>query len=145
MVHIALVGCSKLKREGSHKARDLYKSPLFRKSLVYAEMLVRPVYILSSRYDLLELDREISDYDDHLGDRPTDVRLAWAERIVDSLIAKHGQSLKLTLLAGHLYTKPIRQTLRLNGCQWKINEPMKGLSVGERLRWLNERTDLEPF
>lgn len=145
MLHIALVGCSKLKREGSHKARNLYKSPLFRKSLAYAEMLTVDVYILSSRYDLLELDRWIPDYNDHLGDKPTDVRLAWAERIVDALIAKHGPSLKLTLLAGALYTKPIKQTLRLSGCRWKIIEPMQGLSVGERLRWLNERTDLEPF
>jgi hypothetical protein len=145
MVHVALVGCSKLKREGTHRARDLYKSPLFRKSLVYAEYVSKHVYILSARYDLLELNREVSDYDEHLGDKPTDVRLAWAMRIIDELVEKHGCSLKITLLAGHLYTRPIKQALRASACRWTINEPMQGLSVGERLRWLNERTDLEPF
>ena len=64
MANIVLISCTSKKRSVKTKARYLYdKSPLFRKSLEYAELL-RPdkIFILSAKYGLLDLEKETEPY-----------------------------------------------------------------------------------
>ena len=65
MAKIVLISCTSKKRSYKTKARYLYdKSPLFRKSLEYARLL-KPdkIFILSAKYELLDLEQEIDPYD----------------------------------------------------------------------------------
>ena len=61
---IVLISCVKSKGKQPAQSQDLYESDLFRKSLAYARCL-RPdaIYILSAKYHLLDLDRQIEWYD----------------------------------------------------------------------------------
>ena len=145
-MHIVLIGCSKKKKDGQHPARELYSSPLFRKSLAYAEAIGDEVFIVSSYWELVPLDKVIQSYEESLYDKPRDVRAAWGDRIVGELLlvnpaAGIAGDIQLTILAGDMYIKPILKGVRSLGIDWQINDPLKGLSVGERLRWLNEQLD----
>jgi len=65
MAKIVLISCTSEKRSHKAKAKYLYdKSPLFRKSLEYARLL-RPdkIFVLSAKYELLDLEQEIEPYD----------------------------------------------------------------------------------
>lgn len=142
-MHVALVGCSKNKKEGEHKARDMYTSPLFRKSLAYAEAIADEVFVISSYYELTPTWKVIQSYDDSLYDKTRDVRAAWGDRIVNRLneltpLIADGSPFEITILAGDTYVRPIKRSIQVFGLGWIINDPLKGLSVGERLRWLNQ-------
>jgi len=73
---IVLISCTSRKREYKTKAKYLYdRSPLFRKSLEYARLLnPAKIFILSAKYELLDLEREIEPYDITLSNVPKKVR-----------------------------------------------------------------------
>jgi len=59
MKKIILIQCSKKKLIKPAKAKDLYISPLFKKSLAYAFMLnPDKIFILSAKHNLLPLNRK---------------------------------------------------------------------------------------
>ena len=64
MALIVLISCVSKKQNHSTPAQNLYISPLFKMSLKYAEKL-KPdkIFILSAKYHLLPLDKEIEPYD----------------------------------------------------------------------------------
>jgi len=67
MKRIVLISCSAQKEQGCLEARKLYVSPLFKRSLEYAEKLkklknVHAIYILSAKYGLIELEKIIKPY-----------------------------------------------------------------------------------
>ena len=53
---VGLVGCAKQKHIGTHPARYLYRSPLFRLALSYAERTCDEVLILSALHEVVEPD-----------------------------------------------------------------------------------------
>jgi hypothetical protein len=143
---IGLVSCSAQKLDRAAPARELYCSPLFRKSLAYAEPRCSRVYVLSAALGLLELDRVTAPYDRRLGGKKE--RSAWALRVAGILIDRHGREVDYIILAGADYAGPLATALRTyDGFRedgWhgvprdRILQPLAGMQVGERLRWLNE-------
>ena len=67
-MNIAFISCVKNKLQGEHKAKDLYVSDFFKKSINYCLTTHDKVCILSAKYGLLELDTIIKDYDMTLND-----------------------------------------------------------------------------
>lgn len=148
---IGLVSCSAQKLNRAAPARELYRSPLFRKSLAYAEPRCERVYVLSAAHGLVELDAVTKPYDRKLGGKKE--REAWARRVAGSLIGRHGREIDYLLLAGADYAGPLETALRTHdgyredralGChRWygvpreRIKQPLAKMMVGERLRWLN--------
>lgn len=132
MKTIVLISCAKEKKKvlGKVRAKDLYISPLFKKSLTYAKQLTTTenIYILSDKYYLLSLDEEVEFYDVLLKDK-TD----WGEKIVEQLreIADL-QKDRIIILAGENYITPIRDSLA------NVELPLKGLRQGERTKYLKE-------
>ncbi len=64
---VALIACTKKKRQGTFEAKYLYdESPLFRKSYQYAKQITDKIYILSAKYGLLKDSDVISTYDETL-------------------------------------------------------------------------------
>lgn len=67
---IVFLSCVKLKRNSPCKARNMYISDLFQKSLAYAMQLnPRNIYILSAKYGLLGLDDYIEPYNQTLNEK----------------------------------------------------------------------------
>lgn len=135
---IGLVACSSRKLDRRAPARELYSSPLFRKSLAYAEQRCERVYVLSAKFGLVELDQRIGKYDHRLGCKTE--RAAWARRVAGALIDRHGREAEYLVLAGADYARPLATALLTydGTARERILEPLNRMQVGQRLRWLND-------
>lgn len=133
--HIVLIQCSATKLNSPAKARDMYVSTLFKHSLSYAESL-KPdkIYILSGKYGLLHLDDYIEPYNVFIGDMDKVSQHDWAKNVVESLKKECDvDNDDFTLLCGVKYRHFLMQYLK------NTHVPMKGLGIGEQLRFLKDR------
>ena len=131
ILRIGLVGCALLKLERPAPARDLYSpSALFRWSLAYALKHCDHAFVLSAKYGLVPLDREIEPYNQKLA--PGEAA-AWAVNVLAALDRElPGRRLELVILAGDTYVAPIRErTSHL------VVDPLRGIAgVPARVKWL---------
>lgn len=137
---VALVACSKEKHEGIHPARELYASPLFRKSLAHAESLQPDaVGILSAQHGLVWPDQHLRSYDRYLGDLTAEERRQWAQRV---LVALRGhfdlECDRFIVLAGRDYREHLAPEIE------RMEVPMEGLGIGEQMAWLEARLNGTP-
>ena len=145
---LGLVSCSAQKLDRPAPARQLYTSPLFRLSLAYAEARCDHVYVLSAFHDVLELDQRIDPYDWRLGSKRE--REAWAFRVANRVVPRHGRDAHYVILAGNDYARPLYAALHMHGgCNSygylgvpfaQIHEPLRGKQIGQRLRWLKDQS-----
>lgn len=140
---IGLVSCSSQKLDRVATARQLYTSPLFQKSLAYAERRCMAVYVLSAAHGLVPIDELLEPYNRRLGRK--DERAQWGRRTVGALAARHHRHEDLLVLAGEDYAGPIRSALRDMGWTGEVIEPLAGKQVGERLAWLNDELARMPL
>ena len=119
MKTIVLISCVAKKKAQKAKAEELYESPLFVKSLVYAKSL-KPdsIYILSAKHHLLALDTII----------------AWGKEVIAQLqqVADVKKD-KFIILAGQNYLTPLQGALK------HIETPLEGKKIGERLQFLSNK------
>lgn len=135
---IGLVGCGKSKAAEACPARDLYTGALFRKSLAYAEARCDVVYVVSALGGLLRLDQVVAPYEKTLAGAPRSERSQWGRRVWRQVHEQHGlggAKGTILLLAGELYAEPLRGQATYAG--WSVEEPLQGLEIGERLKFLN--------
>jgi len=137
MSKTVLIACSSKKLPNKAPARDLYTSPLFRKSLEYSELLVpNHTFILSAKHGLLELEEEILPYEESLNTIGYGKRRDWAESVLGSLEKKINlDEEQITFLAGKKYREFLIPRIK------HYEVPMKGLGIGEQLKWLNDRIE----
>lgn len=135
---IALVSCGAAKADHPCKARDLYTSDLFRKSLAWAELQADRVFILSARYGAVAPDHELPPYNFMITQLSKVERVQWAHCCVfgGCTIGEAGEGRSLLLLAGEEYARYVRPEATEKG--WVVHEPLAGLQVGERLSWLKK-------
>lgn len=81
--NIALISCVSMKAKNDCKAKDMYISPLFKKTWDYNVQVDRPdgVYILSALYGLVRYDEVIKPYDKTLLNMSKEEALDWAEKV----------------------------------------------------------------
>lgn len=131
-VRVGLVGCAKQKHVGTHPARYLYKSPLFRLALAYAERTCDEALILSARYEVVEPQTLLASYDCKLSRLDKQMLALWAARVSADLADRYNPlSVELVVLAGSEYIALLRLPET-----WRVVRPLHGLAVGERLHWL---------
>lgn len=149
---IGLVSCGAQKLGHAAAARHLYTSPLFQLSRAYAEQRCSQVYVLSAFHGLVELDRVIAPYDRRLPSGKRD-RMLWGEHAASCIAARHNSDEPIMILAGVDYAHPLTVGLRTlfgyrdgayRGWTGEITEPLAGMQIGERLRWLSEQNRLGP-
>ena len=132
---IVLISCASKKLAYKSKAEDLYISTLFRLSLVYAKKL-KPdrIFILSAKYGLLNLNDEITTYNETLNNKSVSDIEIWAKKVVADL-GKIG-NLKndmFVFLAGKKYREYILPHIKY------YTIPLKGLRIGEQLKFLKNK------
>jgi hypothetical protein len=139
---IGLVACSAQKLDHAAPARELYCSPLFRRSLAYAEPRCARVYVLSARHHLVALDAVLEPYEQRLSSIKRE-RRRWACVVAAAIEARHGHDVQLLLLAGREYTAPLIQEVAhwwpIGAWRERVRLPLERMQVGERLRWLNDQ------
>ncbi|NLC40623.1 MAG: hypothetical protein GX763_06880, partial [Clostridiaceae bacterium] len=136
MRKVVLISCSKSKRNYSCEVRKLYDpSPLFRKSLTYAEKISSDIHIISAKYGLLRLDQVIEPYDLSLNDMTTDESKAWGEFVIKQIRSQYDvENTEFIILAGAKYYLPLMDHISKRN----IRLPLKGMSMGDRLNRLDQ-------
>jgi hypothetical protein len=137
MSKIILISCASKKQPSKAKAKDLYISPLFQKSLRYAQA-VRPdkIFILSAKYGLVNLEQELEPYNETLNKMSVDANEQWAEKVREQIRGENidFENDEITFLAGEKYRKNLEHRFTR-----KPSVPMRGLSIGKQLKYLNEQ------
>jgi hypothetical protein len=128
---IVLLSCVATKLPKPAPARELYNSPLFKRSLSYALTLdPDDIVILSAKYYVIPLDKIIAPYDKTLLNMPKDEANEWGVKVLSILADKYNlEEDKFIILAGEKYRKYI--TPQMN--HWEA--PLKGLRIGQQLAW----------
>ncbi|MDD9798137.1 MAG: hypothetical protein OXT03_03390 [Alphaproteobacteria bacterium] len=134
---VFLVTSVKKKSGYAALAKDLYISPLFKKSRKYVEPFNMPWFILSEEYGLLSPDKKIKPYEKTLKKMNTKEKKDWAERVISQMENNLPEADEIIILAGKNYYKNLFAYLEEN--YKKVTIPMGNLGIGERLKWLNER------
>lgn len=132
MKRIVLIACAARKLPYKAKAEDLYVSPLFMGNLRYAKSLAPDaIFILSAKYGLLELDREIEPYNVTLKDMSTAEVRTWARGVIAQL-EQHADlhNDHFIFLAGDIYRKFLVPQLA------SYEVPLAGMRIGEQLQFL---------
>jgi len=126
--HVVLIACCGKKLKEPAPAKDLYRSDLFIKARRYAEQHGDRWFILSAKHGVVDPEAIIEPYDETLTEKSAAERRAWSAKVAVQL-AGHKRD-RLTVLAGEAY------------CGWsegfKVERPMRGLGIGQQLRFLLE-------
>src|SRR3989344_2737787 len=130
MAKIVLISCVSKKVDYKAKAIDLYDSPLFKKSLNYARSLnMDKIFILSAKYGLVNINKEIEQYNKTLNQMHSKEIMDWADMVLRQL--KEVCDLdkdEFIFLAGNNYSKFLIPSLK------NYSVPMEGLGIGKQLK-----------
>jgi len=138
MENIALISCVSKKCSFRTRAKDMYTSPLFVKSLKYVNDILKPnkIYILSAKYGLLELNKEIEPYNETLNNKNKQEKREWAKNVLEQLKNKCDIKKDMFIfLAGKNYYENLIAELN------NKNILMEKLPIGKRMQWLKEKID----
>jgi len=138
-VDLALISCTKSKRNYPCKAREMYsRSALFRKAYAYAERNYDRVAVLSAKYGLLLPDDQIELYDLTLKNLPASQRREWADKVFIQMKRrlKLDQIERVFFHAGKEYRRHLIPKLEKIGVQ--CITPLEGLSFGQQLAWYDQ-------
>ena len=110
-IKICLISCVSQKTNYPTKCKDLYISPLFKKTWNYVTGIEKPqgVYILSALHGLIRYDVMVEPYDKTLLDMSKDESLEWAEKVkkqITETFVKDGRTLEdyqFQIFAGSKY------------------------------------------
>lgn len=135
---IGLIACSARKLQHQARVRELYCSALFRWSLEWAAQRCERVYVLSALHGLVKLDDVLEPYDAKLSSPNSSIAGMWGKRVAGDLTAHEGFAFDIIALAGTGYVRPVRAALDVLGWSGRLDEPLYGMFVGERLGWLRK-------
>lgn len=138
-MRVALISCGSAKQAVRCRARDMYTSALFRYSLQVAEAECDHVFIVSALYGLIGPDEEIAPYEFSVKQMSKPERVRWARRVVRDLYQRleSMSRVEVLLFAGGEYVEALSEAL--SGLGAKYSEPMAGLTIGRRLKWLKAK------
>ena len=133
---IALIGCVKLKLPHYSKAKFLYTSDLFKKTVEYVEYKeYSNWYILSALYGLVDKDEIIKPYDLTLRTFSKEQLEHWSIGVFQKLMEKNITN--ISFFCGSLYYKGLIPLLNENKIVYST--PLGNLSLGQRLAFLSRR------
>lgn len=136
MKTIILISCGAKKEKTPQKVEDLYIGGYFKKTLLYAKHLSNKnnaeIFILSAKYGLLELNEIIKPYDLTLNNKGEKYKKNWSYRVIKQLQCKIKKTDKIIFLAGENYIKYLKIYYK------NYEEPLQGLSIGKRLKYITE-------
>ncbi len=139
MSKIVLISCVSKKLPYKAKAKELYISILFKYNLKYAKSLnPDKIFVLSAKYGLVDLEREIEPYDKTLSKMSSKEIKKWADCVVGQIKREADpEEDEFIFLAGEKYRKYLLPHI-LN---YQI--PLEGLKIGEQLQYLKMRCSNE--
>jgi len=135
MVKIALIGCTSRKMKTPCEAKKMYSaSTYFKYKLEYCKKInVDKIYILSSKYGLLDLNEIIEPYDCYLQNQTKAYKKEWNKKVLNELKDKTDVlNDEFILLAGKPYVKDLKKSLI------HTYNPVEGLGIGKQIKYFKE-------
>lgn len=123
---VVLIACCGQKADTACKARDLYRSPLFRKSVAYAERRGLAWAILSAEHGLVMPDDVVAPYDVTLTTMSAAGRRSWADK-TRAALALAFPCARFVVIAGKHYRAAVPTAMEV---------PFAGMGIGEQLHAL---------
>lgn len=142
MKKVYLISCTAKKQNYRCISQEMYsKSLLFRTSLDYALNRVNDkdsqIFVLSAKYGLLSLKKEIIPYNQTLKRMNTIEQKKWGKNVYQQMKKEFDiENTKFIFLAGQLYIKPIE--IYLNSNNYINPIPKTERTIGKRIKWLKE-------
>jgi hypothetical protein len=130
-VTVCLIACCGPKVADSAPVRHLYTSPLFRKSVAFAERNWWRWAVLSAKHGVVQPDDVLDPYDQTLSSMTAWERFEWAGKTRRQLEMVFDLGTEFVVLAGKHYRAAVA------GLPHTV--PMAGLGIGRQLQWLTER------
>ncbi len=133
---IALIACVKQKKEGIHRASDLFSSAWFVKTKEYVEKAdFDGYYILSAKYHLLSPSEEIKDYTEHLNQFKSEQIENWAQLTAQQIKEKKVDQDKLYIFGSGKYRSIANYLPHAH-----IEEPLKGMGISQQMSWMHQQS-----
>ena len=133
---VVLLSCVKKKKDGVHKAEELYDSVLFRSSLAYAKALTSDenIFILSAKYGCLTLGETVESYNLTLNEM-TDAEIKeWSEMVYQQLLENNVKPTdEVIFLTGKKYRKYLSKLFLHSIC------PVEHMGIGQRVKYFKEQ------
>lgn len=137
---VYVVGCGAAKLDRPARARALYTGGLFVAARQYVEALGAEWRVLSGYYGLVHPNRVLKPYNQRLP-RQQRERDAWALIAATGLTYENaGSPWRAVFLCGAEYADPVATELATRGIV--TEQPLAGLGMGARLRWLRAARDV---
>jgi len=137
---ICLISCVKSKRDGCHKAKDLYTGTLYTLHMDYAKKVLKlkddDIFILSAEHGLLPLNKEICKYEKTLNNMPISLRQRWAKNTLQQFKDSFANlnEIEFIFLAGEKYYEYLIDLLP----NTIIPNELYKLPLGKRMQKLKE-------
>jgi len=131
-MRVTLIQCTNTKRDGRHKAKDLYdESAYYRIMRDWARSTGNPWYILSAKHGLLEPMRVVGDYNE--------VGISHTQAVDIATELDDNGVTEVLITAGKKYTNPLTPELERLGID--VIEVCRGMMIGKRMAKLKELTE----
>lgn len=132
LILIGLVGCGRTKAPSERPAKELYLGTLFRSARAYAEASCDEWVILSARHGVLLPDDMVEPYERSMSSMRLSEREAWGQRVSSTLNQRYrGLQVRYVGLAGAEYLNYLR-------LQAPLDQPLQGMGIGARIKYLRE-------
>ncbi|KZE64638.1 hypothetical protein AWM68_10885 [Fictibacillus phosphorivorans] len=139
---IGLLATARKKASNPSAAIDLYISPLFVKSVQYAQQHYDDFYFFSAKEGLLTRDKYIEPYNVSIKNFSASEKREWAQKVIQDLEHYHKPSqCKIFIHGGWVYREFLQPELEKAGFQFEV--PLEGYSIGNQLKWYDEQNPVK--
>jgi hypothetical protein len=139
---IGLLATARKKATHPSAAIELYISPLFVKSVQYAQNNYDDFFFYSAKEGLVTKDQYIEPYNVSIKNFSTSEKREWARKVITDLEhhVKPSQCV-IYIHGGWVYREYLQPALEKAGYQFEI--PLEGYSIGNQLKWYDEQQEVK--
>lgn len=131
---IGLLATARTKAIEAAPVKDFYKSPLFIKTVAYAEKVYNRYYFYNAKDGLLFPDQVMAPYNVSIKTFTEKEKREWAGHVVSALRRLESpEFIKVYLHGGQVYRRWLEPALTDYGFHYEV--PLKGMSIGKQLQW----------
>ncbi|WP_257351557.1 DUF6884 domain-containing protein [Pseudalkalibacillus decolorationis] len=135
---IGLLATGRKKLDHSAPVIEFYTSPLFQKSVQYAQKQYDRFYFYNAKDGLLLPGDKLEPYDLSIKTFSIMEKKVWARKVIE-VFKKYESPDKVNvyLHGGKVYRDHLEPQLEQKGYHYEI--PMKGLGIGQQLAWFDKQ------
>ncbi|WLD92438.1 DUF6884 domain-containing protein [Alkalihalobacillus sp. AL-G] len=135
---VGLLATGRKKLDHSESVLKFYTSPLFQKSVQYAQKHYARFYFYNAKDGLLLPDDTLEPYDLSIKTFSIMEKKVWARKVIDTFQKYESpEDIVVSLHGGKVYRDHLEPILEQKGYRYEI--PMKGLGIGQQLAWYDEK------